>query len=107
MRDIRFYASPQFLLFAAVLFFFDSTGLVSAAVPAIAVHELGHVAALHLCGCKIRKFDMRIRAFSMDYSGHLTTGQEIFAAAAGPMAGMIFAAAAHCMGQNFCSARRI
>lgn len=98
MRRFQIYASPQFLLFAALLFFFDTTGLVSAAVPAAVVHELGHVLALGLCGCRITRLEMRILGFSMNYSGSLTRGQEILAASAGPMAGIIFAALAHLTG---------
>lgn len=98
MKRFHIYASPQFLLFAALLFFFDTTGLVSAAVPAAAVHELGHVLALWLCGCRIRKLEMKIFGFSMDYSGNLTRGQEVFSALAGPMGGFIFAALSHLAG---------
>lgn len=101
MKRFNVYASPQFLLFAALLFFFDTTGLVSAAVPAAAVHEIGHVLALRVCGCRIRKLEMKVFGFSMDYIGNLSRGQEVFAALAGPVGGIIFAAVSHLAGTVF------
>lgn len=91
MSRFRVDISAPFILFAALLFFFDGTGLVSAAIPAIIVHELGHAAAIGLCGCRVTRLDMRLLGFSLDYWGELSRGGEVFAALAGPAAGLAFA----------------
>lgn len=90
--------SPAFLLLASLVVFFDSTGTAPAALPAIAVHELGHAAALRLCGCGIRRLNIGLFGLTMDYSGALTKREEIFSALAGPCAGVLFAVPARFIG---------
>lgn len=99
-QKLRVDVAPSFLLCAGLIYFFDTTGFVSAAVPAIAAHELGHAAALRLCSCRVTRFRLALPGFSMDYSGALTRAQEIFAALSGPAAGLIFAAAAYLTGRK-------
>lgn len=90
--------SPAFLLLAALVVFFDSTGTASSALPAIIIHEMGHAAALRLCGCGIRRLKIGLTGLTMDYSGVLTKKGEIFSALAGPCAGVVFAGLAHFLG---------
>lgn len=100
MRLPKISVSPQFLLLYALLFFFDNTGLVSALVPACAIHETGHMIALVLCGCGIRNIKMCVSGFTMDYSGVLSKKQEIFCALMGPFFGLLWSLAAISAGKS-------
>jgi membrane-associated protease RseP (regulator of RpoE activity) len=51
-RKRGIYISAGFILMFSALFFFDTSGIVSAIAAAVAIHELGHVAALYALGAK-------------------------------------------------------
>lgn len=100
-RAVRWELSVGAALLLALLYFFDDAGLVAALVPAAAAHELGHAAALRLCGARLRR--VRIGAFGVEliYAGLLPRGRAVIAAAAGPAAGAVYAAAALLAGGSF------
>lgn len=76
-----------------VLYFLDSTGWFYALVPAICIHEAGHALALRSCGVRIIKLRIEITGLCLDYAGLLHPRQEMLCAAAGPIAGFMWAAA--------------
>jgi Zn-dependent protease len=83
-----------FLILIAAAIFFDAGGLFCIAIVAALAHELGHYLALRSRGCRIVGLRLGLTGFSMEYSGPLSYRGEIFAAAAGPAAGLALAAAA-------------
>lgn len=89
-----------FIVFAALLYFFDGSGLVSAIVPAVAAHELGHALALRLAGARVTRVSFDVRGIVMDYAGAIGTGAEVVSAAAGPVFGLLFAVFASYAGRT-------
>ena len=101
-RGCEISVSPGFILLAALIYFMDETGLVSAFVPAIAAHELGHIAALYFQGARITELRLLVSGLELRYSGGSGSRAGLFAAAAsGPAAGLIFALIASYAGQRF------
>ena len=101
MRRIRWEVSPAALLLAALAYFFDASGLVSAVVPAALVHELGHLLALRLCRRRLVRIRIGLGGAELDYAPRLEGVQAILCLAAGPVAGGLFALTACTMGGTF------
>ncbi len=80
-----------FILLFALIYFFDGSGLFSALVPAILVHECGHMLALLLCGAYPLRLNATLSGFALDYAGDLSQTQELLSALAGPVTGLVFA----------------
>ncbi len=94
MRQSRLHISAGAVLAAALLYFFiDPKTLWALLLPA-AAHELGHVLALRLMGMRIKGFRAEMKGLCIDYCGFCGNRGHIFAAAAGPMAGLLYAFAA-------------
>ena len=94
MSKRRFHISAGAVLAAALLFFFmDTATLWTIALP-VAAHELGHVIALRLLGLRIRGFRAELKGLCIDYCGFCGTAGHLFAAAAGPVDGLLYAFAA-------------
>lgn len=91
MKKRKITVSAGFILMAAALFFFDESGFVLAALPAIAAHEAGHALTLRALGARPRTLHADTSGLSMDYRGRLSVGGELAAAASGPASGLLFA----------------
>lgn len=83
------------LLLAALYFFMDIRGLAALAL-AVSAHELGHVAALRLCGSSIRGFRADLGGLLIIPDSGLSPGSELFCLAAGPFSGLLYAFFASC-----------
>lgn len=94
-----------FMLLASLLWLLDTSGVVSACVPAVLVHELGHAAALRLCGARITAICFEACGLRMDYAGCLSRTEELLCTLAGPACGLLYACAAalfgRCTGSEF------
>ena len=95
---VRIGAIPA--LFLAALYFFDSSGVFSAMLPAALVHEAGHALALRLCGARFRRLRLGIEGLSLDYAGALGRGAECLCALMGPAFGAVFALLASVLGRR-------
>ena len=78
--------SPGFLLLISALCIFTSGEFLAAAALAIVIHEMGHFAAIKLCGGKIKKIYMQTAGFAIEYGGILSYRKEAIAAVSGPIA---------------------
>lgn len=81
------------ILAAGAYYFCDFKTLAAMLIPVI-VHELGHIAALLMLGFSLRSFRAELKGLCISYSGRCGAVGHAMAAAAGPMAGLIYAAAA-------------
>ncbi len=79
-----------FILLFALIWFFDESGFLAALIPAILMHELGHIIFLHLFGARATKLGAALSGLKIDYSGVMTEAQEMLAALAGPAFGLLF-----------------
>jgi stage IV sporulation protein FB len=91
MADLGLTVSPGFLLLAAGLYFVGGGGALTAFLSAALAHELGHLTALLVTGASIRGLRLTVCGLVLDYSGALTSIQEVGIVAAGPVAGLGFA----------------
>ena len=91
MKVGRLEASEGCLLLCAWLLYRDPSGLMWQSLLACILHELGHLAALYRVGVQVRR--VRVTAFGarMEMDGGLSYGQELFAAAAGPLVNLVLA----------------
>lgn len=80
-----------FVLIMAVAYFFDGQGIIAAALPAVLIHELGHVFAMRLFSVYPIALNATLSGFSLDYSGAVSGRHKAFTALAGPAFGLLFA----------------
>lgn len=101
MRRRKLEITAGAILVAALLYFFvDIKTLWAMAVP-VAVHELGHILALRICGMRILGIRAEAKGLCINYSGFCGVGPQIAAALAGPIAGVIYAFAASCFARIY------
>lgn len=94
MAKQKIRISAGALILAAVAYYFcDLKTLLALLIPVIA-HELGHILALLMLGFSLRGFRAELKGLCISYSGSCGAVGHAMAAAAGPMAGLIYAAAA-------------
>ena len=77
MKKYRFNISAGGVLLLAALYFFMDTSSFVALMLAAAAHELGHIAALRLCGARIRGFSADMGGAVISRSGGLSAAQEL------------------------------
>ena len=91
MSWIRWDISAGAVLLVALLYFFDGSGIVSAAVPAVLVHESGHWLLLRVCGKRLTRVRVGLVGVELDYAGRLEGAQTLLCVAAGPLFGLVYA----------------
>ena len=89
MKRIKVTVSNAFIVFVAVLYFLDDSGMLSAIVPAVILHECGHLFALRCMGAVPTRLSISMSGLCLDYCGSLSEGQEALAALAGPVGGLL------------------
>ena len=85
----------------ALMYFFDGSGILAAAVPAVLVHELGHYSLLRLCGRRVTCLRIGIFGLEMDYAGYLDGTRAVLCIAAGPLFGLTYAVMSCRVGGKF------
>ncbi len=79
-----------FVLLFALIYFFDESGFLLALLPAVLVHELGHVLFMLFFGAYPRRLKATLSGLAIDYSGVISEKQEMLTALAGPAFGLAF-----------------
>ena len=100
-RRTKLELHPAAAVLLALLYFFDTLGIAAAALPAALVHELGHYAALRLCGGRVAKIKVGVFGAEMEYEGLLHNAGAMICSAAGPLAGTVYAVCACTVGGRF------
>lgn len=101
LPPFRLNFGAGFVALIAVAYFFDENGLLAAMLPAVAIHELAHMAALIALGSPPRALNATLSGFSLDYSVELRGAGAVFAALSGPLAGLGFAWLCAHLGNKF------
>ena len=91
VRIKKLCTKPSFLLLCAVVIFFFDFGTAAAIIFAIVMHELGHIAAILLCGGQIRKINLSGVGAEIVVGGAFSYGKEMLTAIAGPAASLVAA----------------
>ncbi len=97
----RIKIDSGFLLLFALIFFFDEDGLLAALLPAVFMHEIGHLLVMLFFGARPLRLNAAISGFAIDYSGAISEKQELSTALAGPAAGLLFALLCARLGRSF------
>ena len=92
MRRFQKWQKAGALLLFALAYFFDGSGVVAAVLPAVAVHELGHLLALWAAGAQVRDIRVGLLGLEINYRGRLGQSARLGSALAGPGAGALYAA---------------
>lgn len=104
MRRRRLKISAGALLLAAAVYYIGDLKSVAAVLAPAAAHELGHILALWMLGLRVSGFRAELKGFCIDYSGYTGAVGHAAAAAAGPLAGFIYAWVASRLGARTDSA---
>ncbi len=83
--------SPGFLLLLAAVALVSGVRMTLAAVLAALVHELGHAAAVYLCGGRIGGFSVGAAGAELRVEGEFSYPEDAAVALAGPLAGGLLA----------------
>lgn len=91
MKTRRFDIGLDFVLLLALCYLIDTQNLFFLALFAAAMHEMGHVLAIWLCGAYIDRVELRATGANIVLAPYpmLSYWQELFVAAAGPAAGLL------------------
>ena len=98
MNRIDVGAGALFLL--SVIYFFEGITSLLALLIAVAVHELGHIAAIRLFGGRIQMLKIGISGLCIRYYGALGTVNSVICLCAGPAMGLVLAYAASYLGNQ-------
>lgn len=94
----RLSVSPWAALAAGILFYYSDAAQIRVLALPIVCHELGHLLALRLLGCRIRELRLELGGMCIGYRGSPERFGEIIAAASGPLAGLLYALPASRLG---------
>ncbi len=90
MKDAKFEISPGAVLLFALVYFFDGSGIFALLLPAVLVHEAGHLMFLRLGGARLHRLSFGLFGLEMDYIGCLDGLYSAVAIAAGPFLGLVY-----------------
>lgn len=94
MTQSRIRISAAVAILGAFLYYIGDAVTIAGIILPVLWHELGHVCALRLLGLRIKGFRAELRGFCIEYAGYVGEAGHALAAAAGPVAGLLYAAAA-------------
>ena len=100
MRRTKVSLSAGAVIVAAALYYLCDGDTLIAVLSAAAAHELGHLMAMEFLGLRVRRFRIEAKGFCIDYCGYAGAVGHAFAAAAGPLAGFVYALAASKLGNR-------
>ena len=84
--------SKPFLFSVALLFLLDHRGFYALVFAGILIHEVGHLLAILLLGCRLERLELRLSGFNLDYAeGKIGYGRDVIVALAGPAANLLAA----------------
>ncbi len=88
---MRLKIEPGAVVAASLVYFFSDWTEITATAAAIAVHELGHLAALKAFRLDVCSLRAELSGMCISYRGGGGTAANIIAAAAGPLMGLLYA----------------
>ncbi len=88
---MRLKIEPEAAIVASLVYYFYDWTELTAVAAAITVHELGHLATLKLLGLNVCSLKAELGGICISYRDGGGTAVDIIAAAAGPLAGILYA----------------
>ena len=86
------------ILLLSVIYFFGGMTSLAALTLAVLVHELGHIAAIVLCGGRVHRLKVTLSGLCISCSGVMGTEKSVICLCAGPASGFALAYAASYLG---------
>ncbi len=103
MSRSRIRVSEGAAFLAAALVFLLRREELAALLPALLAHELGHLAAILALRLRVSEFRAELGGFTIEYAGETGPAGRALIAAAGPLAGLLYALAVSRLGgELFC-----
>ncbi len=99
--NIEFQISVPFAVMFAFLLVTDKTGLMSASLLAVVLHEMGHLVWMKKCRTAPKSVKMSLGGMLMVGSAFCTAKESISIALAGPIVNFLFSAVFYCLGVYF------
>lgn len=99
--NIEFQISVPFAVMFAFLLVTDKTGLMSASLLAVVLHEIGHLIWMKKCRTAPKSVKMSLGGVLMVGSAFCTARESISIALAGPVVNFLFAVAFYSLGLYF------
>lgn len=87
------HIAPAAVVLLLSVYYFCGAALFFSLIIAALVHELGHIAAIKICGGRLSDFSADFCGFSICGTGISSLPEEIFILLSGPSAGIILAMA--------------
>ena len=101
MRIGRIVVTGGFVLMAALVVFFDSSGFAPLLLLTAFVHELGHFAAIRALGGRVLRLHLGLVGLRIDYEGRrIGYPGEIIIALMGPLSNLALAYGASFLGRH-------
>lgn len=88
-----FSVAPAAAVLWGLLLYFTEPGQLFFLLPPVLVHELGHGLAMRSCGLRVDALRVELSGLCLRYHGETGRWEECWTAAAGPLAGFLYAAA--------------
>ena len=92
MKQKIFVIRPSFFVLTAMIMLFLGIRAALITIISIAIHELGHLIAVWLCGGSIRKLRIGALEAEIFFTGSFSYGKDILIALSGPIVSLIAAA---------------
>lgn len=99
MKD-RFSVSPGALILGGLVFYLSTGRTLRLLLCPVLFHELGHLLAVFLSGCRLTAFRVEISGLCLCYTGTTAPWQDAVIAAAGPLAGAFYALVVRSLGDD-------
>jgi membrane-associated protease RseP (regulator of RpoE activity) len=101
MKKFSFRVEPFAPTGLFLLFFSWESTARAAVITSVLSHELAHLAAAKMCGGRVESVSLTAFGISLGFSAPKAYGEEIFTAAAGPLASFALAALGRARGGAF------
>ncbi len=85
---------------AALIYYICDSKTITAVLCAALAHELGHLLAMGVLGFRVKHFRIEAKGFCIDYCGYAGAVGHALAAAAGPIAGLVYSVCASYFGNQ-------
>lgn len=95
---VKLHISVPFTVMIAFLLIVDKTGLMSASLAAVAVHELGHIIAMRALKCLPKEISLRFGGILICGSAYCTFGENAVISFSGPFANFLIFGALYPLG---------
>ena len=101
MGRVKWFITPAGALLLSIGIFLDEDNFLLMLLPAMLIHECGHILFLKLFGYEIRSVGIGAFGLEIDYTGYLEGLGGFASIAAGPLFGLVYGACCQNQSKEF------